>query len=195
MATKNYRSDTISAPSAKAALLDAIRGGDEAAFAEYYEHHVGLLVRYVENISGDFEDARDIVQETFIKLWEMRGDIERLDGFAFTSANRAALDRLRKNRSRSRYKNERLYLNEMEDLPADEHIISAETANLIEEAIRQMPPQRRKVFELSRNENLTYGEIAERMNLSIETIRTHVRLALKEIRNIVGSLLIFILPG
>jgi RNA polymerase sigma-70 factor (ECF subfamily) len=193
METKSVRHNTISAPSAKAALLDAIRG-DEVAFAEYYERHVGSLVRYVENISGDFEDARDIVQETFIKLWEMRENIERPDGFAFTSANRAALDRLRRNRSRSRYVDERLYLNEMEELPTDEYIISAETARLIDGAIRQMPLQRRKVFELSRNENLTYGEIAERMSLSYNTVSNYMKLALQEIRSILPMFILWLLP-
>jgi RNA polymerase sigma-70 factor (ECF subfamily) len=169
--------------------IEAIRLGDQAAFAEYYESSVDRLVRAVMHITGDEEEARNIAQDSYVKLWQQRDAIEHLDGFLFTTASNAAFDALKRRASRTRYQNEQMFLQSGGyDIPADAGMLTMEIERLIESAIERMPPQRRRIFEMNREEGLTYTEIARRMNLSYNTVRNHMALALSDIRSVVTML-------
>ena len=74
---------------------------------------------------------------------------------------------------------------------ADEGLITAETSLLLEEVIRNMPDQRRRVFELSRKEGLSYNEIAREMGISLNTVRTHMTFALKELRAALSNVILW----
>lgn len=177
-------------------LWEAIRRGDEVAFAAYYEQSVDRLVHALRRIVGDGEEARNIAQDTFVKLWEQREEIEQLDGFLFTAATRAALNARKRQTIHARYHAEQAAAGSEEGLAADTMILTRETELLIEEVIRRMPTQRRKVFELSRRENLTYHEIAEQLSLSPGTVHSHMKLALQELRAVLSIfLIIFLING
>ncbi|MDR2894142.1 MAG: RNA polymerase sigma-70 factor [Alistipes sp.] len=176
---------------------EAIRDGDEAAFSRYYESSFDRLVTLVRRAVGDEEEARNIAQNTLIKLWQQRQRIDpaqSLDGFVSTMAWNASLDFLKKKRVRARYHDEQLYLQNGEDPAADATLLVRETARRIENAVSAMPPQRRMVWELSRNENLTYNEIADRMDISYNAVRNYIAAALKHIRSSLSTILLIFLP-
>ena len=163
----------------------AIRNSDETAFAEYYTGFVDSLVNFLVKIVGNTGEAGEIAQEVFIKLWENREMIDpekALDGFVYTIARNMAFNVIKKRQVHSRYQDEQFFAPKDPELAADEELVSRETELFIRAVIYRMPPQRRTAFEMSRNEGLTYEEIAGRMNLSIDTIKTHIKLALKDIR-------------
>jgi RNA polymerase sigma-70 factor (ECF subfamily) len=179
-----------------ATLYEAIRSGDEVAFAHYYEISFDRLVTLIQRITKDTEEAKNIVNDTFAKLWQMREQIDPaqlLDGFVSTISTNAALDFLKKRHAHAKYHSEQLYLHDDEDLSADARMLESEAESRIREAIRRMPAQRRRVYELSRDENLTYNEIAERLGISPNTVRNHMALALEDIRKVLSSFVLLLI--
>ncbi len=168
-------------------MYGAIRNGDESAFTLYYENTVDRLVNHTKTVTQDLEEAQNIAHDTFVKLWQQKESIENLDGFLFTTAINAALNVYKKKKVHAKYYSEQMFLQNGEELAADAAMLVKEIERQVEEVIRNMPPQRRKVFELSRNEGLSYNEIAERMNLSYNTVRNYMVLALDSIRSIITT--------
>lgn len=194
--TVKKKEDTLSGNTIRNKLFEAISNGDEAAFAEYYTGFVDSLVRFLTKIVGNVEEAKEIAQDVFVKLWESRGKVDpdkQLDGFVYTTAKNMALNVIRKRQVHFKYHKERMSSAENADLSADEEIISRETEILIRHVINNMPPQRRKAFEMSRYEGLSYEEIAREMGLSVDTVKTHIRLALKDIREAVATFIWLVL--
>lgn len=177
-------------------LIKAIRDGDKDAFAEYYTRFVDVVVLFLNKILGNIEEAKEITQDVFIKLWETRASIDpdkRPEGFIYTIAKNMAFNVIRRRHVHSQYHNEQKASSDPLSLSADETVISRETELLIKLIIDKMPAQRRKVFEMSRNNGLTYEQIAEQLELSIDTVKTHMKLALKDIREAVSVITIFAL--
>lgn len=165
--------------------LSAIRDGDEAAFALYYESTVPWLTPLVRRITKDHEDAWDIVQGTFTKLWLARASIDplqSLDGFVTKMSSDAAIDLLRKRQSRQKYLHEQQFVLPDDSHSAETRMLAAEMLERIRHTIASMPPQRRKVYELSRKEEMTYEQIASHMGISRNTVRNHMATALLNIR-------------
>lgn len=173
-------------------LFEGIRNGDEVSFAHYYENSIDRLIYHIQAVTRDMEEARNIAQDTFVKLWQQREEIKQFDGFLFTTATNAALNALKKKQVQSRYSNEQQYLQDAADHSADARIVAKETELRIRQAILNMSPQRRKVFELSRENNLTYNEIAERMGLSYNTVKNYMSAALEEIRSAIIMILLLV---
>lgn len=176
-------------------LYEAIREGDQYAFSRYYETSLDRLVTLVTRITKDSEEARNIAQDTFIKLWQQRGQIDpaqSLDGFVSTVAWNAALDFLKRKQAHARFHDEQMYTQSAEDISGEEELIATETGRRIENIVHNMPPQRRRVFEMSRVEHLTYNQIAERMMISHGTVHRHMKLALQELRYFLSLLLFWL---
>ncbi len=171
-----------------AKLSAAIRGGDEAAFRRYYEKTLLYLVAKIQKLTGDRDEAWDIAQDTFVKLWEGRERIDparSLDGFVVAMATNAAHDAGRKKQVAARYLDEQTFTHSYDEAhAADARLIRRETQRKIDAIVAAMPPQRRKVYRLSREEGLTYSEIAERLNISQATVNRHLSMALKELRDL-----------
>ncbi len=174
-----------------AKLSTAIRGGDKEAFRRYYEKTLLYLVAKIQKMTGDRDEAWDIAQDTFVKLWEGRERIDpdkSPDGFVVAMATNAAHDAARKRLVAARYRDEQAFSETDEEPAADARIIRRETERNIDAIIAAMPPQRRKVYLLSREEGLTYNEIAERLNISSATVNRHISMALKELRDSLAGL-------
>ncbi|MDR2938674.1 MAG: RNA polymerase sigma-70 factor [Prevotellaceae bacterium] len=176
-------------------LFDAIRGGDSSAFSHYYNNSFDRLVTLTKRITKDEEEARNIAQDTLTKLWEQRESIDptqSLDGFVATMAWNSSLNYLKKQRVHSKYHSEQLYLLNEEDASCDERLVARETAHRIQKVINEMSPQRRKVYELSRDENLTYNQIAERLGISYNAVRNYMSTTLDYLRSTL--VIIFLFP-
>lgn len=172
-------------------FAEAIRLGDEYAFARYYEESLDKLVYLVRRIVRDDEEAKNIVHDTFVKLWQNREQIDpdrSLDSFVSTIAWNASINYLKRKKTHRKFFDEQMFTQNAEDFSAHEKLLAEETSRRIENVISEMPPQRRMVFELSRDEDLTYNEIAQRMGLSYNTVKNHMILALSKIRSVLSML-------
>ncbi len=175
-------------------FIAAIKSGDERAFSSFYMGYADSLIHFLTRITGNSDDAKEVTQEAFATLWEKRESLDphtSLYGFVYGMARNMAFRMLRAKTAESKKVEERSYdVNEFAGL-ADEGLITTETSLLLEEVIRNMPDQRRRVFELSRKEGLSYNEIAREMGISLNTVRTHMTFALKELRAALSNVILW----
>lgn len=142
--------------------------------------------------TGDRETAREMVQETFLSFYQHKNDIEP------DTSIRAYLYVILKNKLLNSYRSvtmQRRYENYVSLQPSPASISplawleTRELEQLIAEEVERLPPQCRTVFKLSREKHLTDKEIAAELNISVNTVEQHKRVALKKLRLALGDLL------
>ncbi len=165
-------------------LLAAIRRGDQPAFDAVFRQWYAPLCGYATRLTGgDSDEAEDLVQQAFVRLWEQRDRLDiawSLKAYLYKTVHNAALNRLRSAQTRSKYLEfNAVQLENNRDLP-DEG--AGELNERLQKALDLLPPQCRHVFELSRFEELKYREIAEQLGISIKTVETQMGKALRLMR-------------
>lgn len=137
------------------------------------------------------DDADDVSQVVFLKLWAARdrlADVRNIDGYVFIVAKRAALSFIDARRRRA----------EMVDADGEDtdgatphdDMVLRETRAFVEAIVRQMPRQRKAVFELSREKGMDNEQIAKRLGVRKKTVENHLNLALRAIRRHFGLLML-----
>ena len=182
-------------------LFERIRNGDETAFELVYKSYVSRLYYFVYEYVPNTDIVENIVQETFMTLWNKRttlADNTNLGAYLFTVARNNCLYKLRDRRYKQRlFKStdvDESELNEnLDSLSAiDMSLISfSEIEQIIEHTIRRLPPQCRTVFLLSRFEDKKNREISEELGISLKTVEMHVSRALKLFRTTLKDYLPF----
>lgn len=150
------------------------------------------LLRFVKEYVKDDHEAEDILQNVFLTLWEKRASLKpdtNLNAYLFTLAKSQCLNHLKHlkvidkyiNTKQVEYQESQLNYYAIDKFEPEQ--IDIESLELmVEKAISELPEQCRKVFELSRYEGLKYKEIAQRLNISVKTVETHMSNALKTLR-------------
>jgi RNA polymerase sigma-70 factor (ECF subfamily) len=162
-----------------------LRDGDQNAFEQIYLHYMPSVRDYLVMFTRSKEAGREIAQDVFVKLWENRERIDHekaISGYLFTIARNYALKYLA---TLNKYSTEDISTREVvaeESASADTLYLTREVELIVEIAVSRMPPQRRKIYELSRNDKLSNAEIAELMKISKNTVENHITSALREIR-------------
>ncbi|MFT4093693.1 MAG: RNA polymerase sigma-70 factor [Niabella sp.] len=169
------------------ALLSLIAQGDEKAFATLFERYRNTLYNYLIKITKTKETAEEMVLDVFLKIWTAKAALEEIshfEAFLFRVAHNQAIDFLRQSQ-RSKQAQAVIWadMQYLRAAMADEKLLKADTEQAIKEAVSQLSPQRQEVFRLSREEYLSYDEIAERLQLSRFTVRNHLSAALQFIRS------------
>ena len=140
---------------------------------------------YIQTITGDHHTAEELTQELFIKLWKRRDtydSIENIDHYIMRMAHNACMTWFKKLALDTRLAAEVKNRMKLEHNNVEDHVLHQEARQLLDKAVATLSPQRRKVFELSRNEGLKLPEIAEAMNISHHTANHHLVAALAQIR-------------
>ena len=181
-------------------LLSLLKGGDRAAFSEIYNRYIYILLNHAYNKSRDRETAKDVVQEVFTTLWSRREDLQistNLAGFLYTSVRNIILNQLSHKNVQEKYLISLLSFSNEGQIATDHLIRQKQLIASIEKEITALTPKMRQVFELSRREYLTHREIAEKLEISEQTVSKHITNALKILRlkfGILIYLLYFIHP-
>lgn len=154
----------------------------EEVFARYQDDLLGMLYYLVGNI----EDARDALQETFIKCWRHRSsvsEVENLRAWIFRIALNAGRDvRSTAWRRRRRPLGKGEATLAISDPGPETHAARREELALVRQALRQLRPEEQEVFLLRQNGQMTYGQIAEAIQIPLGTVKTRMRLALTKLR-------------
>ena len=153
--------------------IKAFKNGDPIAFKKlFYRYHTKLYA-FSFHLLGSKEDAEEIVQETFIKIWEKRSEF--IEGYPFRSflfgiAKNVYLNMNRKKVTRKIFEERSNLLNELSSINTDDYILFQETRDIINTIIEGLPPKRKEIFLLRRMEGLSRQEIAEKLGISVITV-------------------------
>lgn len=179
-------------------IVERIQSGDKSAFEtlfrEYYQH----LCHFAFQFLNEKAASEEIVQDLFYKIWENRATLNitsSLKAYLFTSVRNHCLNQIKHLKIREAYKvdNEQQisYSEQQENDPA----LQYELQERIEIAISSLPPERQKIFKLSRYEDKKYKEIAEELSLSVKTVEAQMGKALRFLRAQLADYLPLILVG
>lgn len=160
----------------------------DRAIEHLFRKHYTLVTRAVYRVLSDRAVAEDIAQEVFLDLWRKR---EKL---TITSSLPAYLHRAAVNRTLNYLRDQKMKFAEDEKMPElrsaapapYENMAAAELQKKINAAVDSLPERCRAVFSLSRFEDMSYKEIAERLNISVKTVENQVSKALGVLRRAVG---------
>ncbi len=166
--------------------LIALKNGSCQAFEAIYKRYAGKLYNFMMTLShGDRYMAEEIVQSVFIKLWEVHRELDPEKSIlAFLSVIAKNMLMNKYQRQTMEYLYQEFVLNEE---PACDTLVEKELdakwlEQFIDELIEQLPPSRKKIFILSRKNDLSTKQIAEIMQISVSTVETQLWLAVKFIR-------------
>jgi RNA polymerase sigma-70 factor (ECF subfamily) len=170
-------------------LLMSIREGDESALNELIGRKTKPLIQLVQRILGDLEEARDVVQVTFFKIWENRAKFDERwspNTWIYRIASNLAIDHLRSRRSRER-SNEpvRQHLRRVADLSAGhdlDRLQHGEVSAIFRELATGLSEKQRMVFFLREMEGMSSPEVAQIVGCRESTIRNHLFNARKYLR-------------
>jgi len=174
----------------EAELLALVAKGEERAFTELFDAYYRQLGEYVYKLTESIEVSEEIVQDVFIKIWLKRETLPELDNFSyylFILSKNQTLNHLRKKANDKVRQLEWLKQFEEEAYMPDDTPVIEEYRSLIDDAIEKLPPQQKKVYKMSREERLKHEEIAKILNISPETVKKHIKLALRFIKNELSS--------
>lgn len=168
-----------------------VQGGDQAAFADFYDLLSARVFGTISRVLRDPAMSEEVAQEVFVELWRTaaRFDAERgnVTAWAVTIARRRAVDRVRREQSQRNRIDE---LGEQrvapDDGPADEVVSSMEVTR-VRAAVATLPDDQREVIELSFIEGIAHTDIADRLGLPLGTVKGRVRGGLKKLRGQLGS--------
>ncbi|MEP1095056.1 MAG: RNA polymerase sigma-70 factor [Cyclobacteriaceae bacterium] len=161
----------------------------EMAYKQYYSMLVGFAFQYVED--GDI--AEDVVQEVFSNLWNQSDRIEvktNVKSYLFGAVRNASLNHLKHLKV---VESHAKMTTQPEASDPTDFIEMDELQEKIESALAQLPEKRRQIFEMSRFEEKKYHEIAKELDISIKTVETQMSRALKVMREVLGSYLMYLI--
>lgn len=171
-------------------LLSCARG-DRQAFALLYERYAPKCAGFIGSLLKDSEEAADITQDIFVRLWVNRSrllQIRSFEPYLMNMARNAVLDRCDHIQVTRKFaENFRVVFEEGSDETAG-RFEADELQRQIQKAVAGMPPMRRKVFALSRFHGLDNGCIASLCGLSVRTVEAHLFQALRAIRKKIPTL-------
>jgi len=169
--------------------LSAARGG--RLLEEAFARHQGELLGTLFYLVGNLEDARDALQDAFIKCWRHQGEIDEVENL------KAWIFRIALNTGRDI--RETAWRRKRQGLPEDESMIASRHAGpdavvehderlmRLRAALAELRPEEQEVFLLRQNGELTYEEIAEMLDVPTGTIKTRMRLALARLREVLAE--------
>ena len=166
-------------------LLVALSTGDFKAFNILYERHHRALYFFALKLSKKPHEAEELVQSTFVAVWETRQSIDPSKSFSaylFSIARNRFCDMLRKQTTESCYTD---YILQQNNLIADDlekQFEDKEINEIINKLLQQIPKRRLEIFQLQRDENLSYKQIAERLQISENTVDMQIRNVLNFLR-------------
>ncbi len=173
-------------------ILKGINRGDKKIYDLVFKSYYPGLCAFARDYLRSHDAAREISQEVFLYLWENRGKLRintSLKAYLYRSVHNRCLNYIRDNLTLT---HKEIHLDQLKnnadllfiEIPEGvfDKFYSEQMENELETAIELLPEQCRRIFRLCRYENLTYKEIAKRLNISPSTIKTQMSRAMNKLR-------------
>jgi RNA polymerase sigma-70 factor (family 1) len=175
-------------PSDEKIIVKQLIEGDEKAFRTLFDYYCKQIYAYGFSILKSKVHAEEIVQDVFLKVWLHKEKLNSelsFKSFLFTITRNLAFNFLKKALNDSKLKEELFYKSQKYHTATETQIQDSEYDMLKKTAIESLPPKRKRVFELSRDEEKSYEEIGLELGISVSTVKTQMSKALQSIRNFI----------
>ncbi len=160
---------------------------DERAFSLFFNRIYSRLIKFAFYYLKNYQSAEDVVSDVFVNFLKKKGDrgtIDNVEAFFYTAVRNQSLKYIRKN------KYNHLFISgasqEDYEIPSDsrpdQDLMDNELLGIISKAVKNLPTQRRVIFEMVKYDQLKYKEVAQILTISQKTVEKHMSLALKIIR-------------
>jgi len=166
-------------------LVSKLRNNEVKSFDILFEKYSAKLYRFSFSLLKNHEDSKEIVQETFFRVWDKRREIDSsksFKSFLFTISYHLIIDQLRLKLKDQEYRSFLKEYFKTEELQIfsepDYESLNRQIASIIDE----LPAKRKQIFTLSREQGLSHKEIAGQLNISVKTVENQITKALKYLR-------------
>jgi len=166
-------------------LVSRLKQGDPSAFEAVFQAHHWKIYQYALRLLRDESLSEDIVQDTFLHFWLHCSTLEdhrSIVPYLYVIARRTIIDHWRKAATSKAFLDRLFQRIQTSDNTTEEKINANELTYITETGLQQLSAQQRAVFMLSRDEGLTYQQIADRIQISRDTVKYHLVNALKILR-------------
>lgn len=167
-------------------LILGLKKGDHDSYETLFDLYYAKFVNFADAIIRDRTAAQDIVQEAFIRLYLNRANLnenQSLENYLYVIVKRLLLNHLRDLKNALSLDAETVQTVPTHTWGGQDLLVNAnETRCRINDAIDKMPPQRRAVFTMSRNQGMSNKEIAESLQISVKTVERDITMALADLR-------------
>lgn len=171
-------------------LLQLASTGDAKAFSLIFHRYSAKTYSYALKIVKSDTLAEEITQEVFVKIWNLEAQlssIENLDAYLRVLTRNHTLKVLRRLALEIKASRMMAHTYQEEHNETEEYIIFKDSEKILNQAIEKLPAQQKLVYQLCHQEGLKYEEVAEKLNISKLTVKTHMQHALRFLRNYVST--------
>jgi len=170
-------------------IVEDVKRGMASAFDNLYEAYSHKLYLFAYSILKSGEDAEEIVQNTFFKIWEKRQSIDSnltFKSFLFTVAYNMTVDLLRERLKERKYR-EIILEKATSNYNLEEAIEFGDLLENVQKIAMELPPRKNEIYQLSRVNHLSYNEIAEKLNISVKTVENSINFSMNFIKKRLGK--------
>ena len=155
-------------------------------FSELFRKHEHKLYTLALKLTKSDQLAKDIIQEVFLKLWDQRNQLAsilNIEAWLYRVTENKIIDFLRKASADHRLR-EKIW-NQLQQIvnESEQYLAAKEYTEIIQKAIDQLPPQRKLIYQLNKENGMNYREIADELKLSKHTVKNQLSTAIQSVRN------------
>jgi RNA polymerase sigma-70 factor (family 1) len=169
--------------------MKKVAAGDQVAFSELYTVWEPHLSSFIFRITRSKELTAEVVQDIFLKIWMSRetlSEIYNFKSFLFAIGRNQAINTFRKAMRELKHSQdlEKALKNNSNKENDENDLIQL---SLVDEAIDHLPPRQKEIYLLHRHKKLTYHQIAEKLGIGKESVKTHLKIAVKSISKFIRT--------
>ncbi|MVZ62966.1 RNA polymerase sigma factor [Sphingobacterium humi] len=167
-------------------LIDLLQVRDQRAYTEIYNRFWPVLFRHARRMLQDDDEATDVVQDIFAKLWEKADAIKlsgNLAGYLYSATRNRVIDRIDRHRLEKRYLDSLANFLQHSQAVTEDQVLAAELARRIEEEVAKLPKKMQRIFLMRQEAEQSYKEIAHTIGTSEGNVKKQLYNAMKLLRS------------
>jgi RNA polymerase sigma-70 factor, ECF subfamily len=168
-------------------LIDKLKDGDISALEIIFNNHYSSLCRYLLLLFKNQLLVEHVAQDIFVYLWEHRQEIQiktSLESYLYSAGRYKALNQIRNASKRNLINQSVADKVSIEEKSSDAILELKELEQILENAIQKLPDRCQQIFRLSREEEMSYQDIAKILDISVNTVENQMSIALKKLRTV-----------